>query len=198
MKMMIATLWCSALILVAGCARGAATFPDLKSVIFRVTAESDGTPLVNREMQVFDGRYEDVVFEFVKTKASEQKHYLATVVTDTNGCFTLNLSDPKIPEEIIIQPGPPYDVMRIQRATFERRSPLHIRIVRFVKGASRVERNDIYDLRRKTVRQIPLKGKEVEIPFQAVLLVAQEIRKPAQQQGGGYSPPAARAAQPTP
>ncbi len=178
MKTIIPTIWLTYAILVAGCDGGAATNRDLNAVSFRVTAESDSAPLANREIQVFDGRYEDVVFEFPKSKASEQKHYLRTVLTDTNGCFTLDLSDPKMPEEIIIQPGPPFDIMRIQRATFEGRSPVHIRIVRFVKGTNRVERNDIYDLRQKTVRQIPLKGKEVEIPFQEVLLVAQEIRTP--------------------
>ncbi len=187
---MILTISLTAAIVVAGCSGGAMANRDLNTVSFRVTAESDGAPLANREMQVFDGRYEDVVFEFAKSKASEQKHYLRTVVTDTNGCFTLDLSDPKMPEEIIIQPGPPFDVMRIQRATFERRSPVHIRIVRFMKGTTKVERNDIYDLRQKTVRQIPLKGKEAEIPFQEVLLVAQEIKTPAQPPAGGDGKPA--------
>ena len=192
MKSMIPTIWLAVAVLVAECAGGATTKRDLNAVSFRVTTESGGTPLANREMQVFDGRYEDVVFEFAKSKASEQKHYLRIVVTDTNGCFTLDLSDPKTPENIIIHPGPPYDIVGIEMASdiAHTKSAFHIRVVRFVHGTTRVKRNDIYDLRQKTVRQIPIEGDKVEIPFQEVLLVAQEIRTPAQPLAGGDGKPA--------
>lgn len=188
MKSFIPPHWL-AVVLVVGCAGGATRTLDISAIGLRVIAESSGLPLANRELQVFEG-YEDVVFEFAKSKASEQKHYLRTVVTDTNGCFTLDLSDPKMPQDIIIQPGPPYDIVHIEMASdiAHTKSAFHVRVVRFVKGTHQVERNDIYDLRQQTVRQISLKGKEAITPFQEVLLVAREIRTPAQATGAAGGP----------
>ena len=147
---------------------------DLTSVVFRIVSEQDQSPLSHRELLVFDGRPEDVVFEFVKTKASIQEHYLGSVTTDANGGFTLDLSDSSV-TEIVVQPGPPYDIVRFERSSdiAHTKSLYHVRMVRFVKETRQVSRNDIYDIKRQMVKQIGLNKSEVEMPSQELLLIAQ-------------------------
>lgn len=168
--------------LVAGCQEtGRKEHADLASVKFRIVSQADESPLPSRELYIFDGRVEDAVFEFVKTKATSQGHYLTSVTTDGQGCFTLDLSDNAL-TAIVIQPSPPYDVVEFERASDTRhtKSAFHIRLVRFQKGTRKVVRNDIYDLRRGTVKQIGINGSGKEGPFEEVLIVAPELTKTAQ------------------
>ncbi len=166
--------------LFVGCDHNPKKRADLTSVKFRIVAERDQSPLSNRELQVFNGRPEDVVLDFVKAKASAQKHYLTSVTTDAKGFFTLDLSDSSI-TDVVIQPGLPYDIVRFERSADigHTKSADHVRVVRFKKGTRQVSRNDIFDLRRHMVKQIGIDKRETELPFQEILLTAQEPTKKA-------------------
>ncbi len=153
----------------------------LASVKFRIVAQADENPLSDRELLVFDGRVKDAVFEFVKTKAVSQKHYLTSVKTDGQGYFALDLSDLAL-TDVVIQPGPPYEFVSFERASNigHMKSAFHIRVVRLEKGTRKVARNDIYDLRRHIVKQIGIDGGASEASFDEVLLVAPHLPKAAQ------------------
>jgi hypothetical protein len=148
----------------------------LASVKFRIVSDNNQGPLANRELLVFDGRVEDAHAEFVKTKAIAQPHYLTSVKTDNEGRFTLALPN-KQPMDILIQPGPPYGVIRFETASdiAHTKSPFHVRVVRFDKETHKVARNDIYDLLKLTVQQISLDGTTTEHPFKDILLVSPHL-----------------------
>ncbi|KKM16818.1 hypothetical protein LCGC14_1681980 [marine sediment metagenome] len=181
--------------LFVGCDHHPKKRAHLTSVKFRIVAERDDSPLSNRELQVFDGRPEDVRFEFVKTKASAPKHYLTSVTTDAKGFFTLDLSDSSI-TGFVIQPGLPYDIVRFERSSDigHTKSADHVRVIRLKKGTRQVFRNDIFDLRRHMVKQIGIDKRETELPFQEILLTARELTKTAQPDLPARSPSAGPAA----
>jgi len=161
---------------ILGCRDSTETRLELRSVRFRIVAERDEKPLANRELRVFDRRAEDVVLEFVRTRAVSQGYYLTSVTTDNDGLFTLDLSDTRI-TDFAIQPGPPNDIVRFERASDvgHTKSPYHIRVVRFEKGTQQVARNDIYDLRRATVRRIHIAGGEEQASYREILLAAPDL-----------------------
>lgn len=138
--------------------------------------EATGRPLQNRQLDIY---------RFVRSKLGHEDYtskdvdyYIASVSTDGNGIFSLDLSSIDA-MDIIIQPGKPYNTLRFERSSDigHTTSADHIRVVRFEPGTTRVTSNMIYDLKRKVVKIIPISGKAVEEPYTEVVLVAQKLRK---------------------
>ena len=162
-----AWLLCVAL---GACARHA----YLSDVRFRIVAEGSGVPLGNRELEIYRFVY-DVPYD-----AQDVPWFIASVTTDEDGVFYLDLSDLDA-GYIVVQPGQPYNIIRFERASDLKHtgSADHIRVVRFRAGETRVESNAIYDLARQTVQTIPIEGAAWEESYTEILLVA-PVYEPSQ------------------
>ena len=160
MKVLCIWLLCFAL---GACASDA----HLSDVRFRIVAQDSGEPLGNRPLDIYHFVYD------VQYGDKDAPWYIASVTTDDEGVFSLDLSNVDV-GHIVVQPGKPYNILRFERASDVRHtgSAGHIRVVRFRAGSTRVESNAIYDLERQTVHIIPISGDAWEEPYAEILLLA--------------------------
>jgi hypothetical protein len=143
----------------------------LAKVRFKIVAEDTGAPLTNHQLDIYHFVY-DVPFD-----SKESPWYITSVTTDSEGVFTLDLSDLEV-DYLVVQPGQPYNIVRFERASDLKHtaSADHIKVVRFEAGETRVEANAIYDLKRGVVKIIPISGEVREESYSEILLIAQEYK----------------------
>ncbi len=146
----------------------------LSKVRFKIVAEDTGEPLTNHQLDIYHFVY-DVPFD-----SKEAPWYITSAITDSEGLFSLDLSDIEV-DYIVVQPGQPYNIVRFERASDLKHtaSADHIRVVRFEAGETRVEANAIYNLKRGVVKIISLSGEAREESYTEILLIAPEY-KPSQ------------------
>jgi hypothetical protein len=146
----------------------------LSKVRFKIVAEDTGEPLANHQLDLYRFVY-DVPFD-----SKEAPWYITSATTDSEGVFSLDLSDFEV-DYIVVQPDQPYSIVRFERASDLKHtaSADHIRVVRFEAGETRVEANAIYDLKHRVVKIIPISGEVREESYTEILLIAQEY-KPSQ------------------
>ena len=101
----------------------------LAKVRFKIVAEDTGAPLTNHPLDIYYFVY-DVPFD-----SKEAPWYITSVTTDSEGVFSLDLSDLEV-DYIVVQPGQPYNIVRFERAADLKHtaSADHIRVVRFEAG----------------------------------------------------------------
>lgn len=151
----------------------------LKNVKFRIVEETTGEPLKNRELNI-------CYFVHIRLRPGalspylnkDADFYITSVTTDGNGQFTLDLSSIDI-ADIVVEPGKLYNIVRFERSSdlAHTKSVDHIRVVRFKPGTTRVVSNMIYDIKRKTVKTIPISGEAQEKPYGEILLVAKMLKQ---------------------
>jgi len=143
--------------------------PDayLSDVKFRIVVEGSGEPLGNHELEIYRFVY-DVPYD-----SQDVPWFIASVTTDEDGVFSLDLSDLDV-GHMVVQPDQPYNIVRFERASDLKHtgSADHIRVVRFRAGETRGESNAIYDLEHQTVQIIPIEGEAWEESYAEILLVA--------------------------
>lgn len=170
------------LMLIIGCVQRDTSY--LENIKFKMVEEATGRPLQNHQLDIY--RFVRFKLEFVRSKLEHEHYttkdvdyYIATVSTDGNGIFSLDLSSIDA-MDIIIQPGKPYNIVRFERSSDigHTMSADHIRVVRFEPGTTHVTSNMIYDLKHRVVKIIPISGQPAEKPYTEVVLVAQRLRKP--------------------
>jgi hypothetical protein len=164
------------LMLIIGCAQRDTSY--LENVKFKVVEEDTGQPLQNRQLDIY--HFVRFNLEFVRSRLEHEHYtskdvdyYIASVSTDGNGIFSLDLSSIDA-MDIIIQPGKPYNTLRFERSSDigHTKSADRIRVVRFETGTTRVTSNMIYDLKQGIVKIIPISGQAVEEkPYKEILLV---------------------------
>jgi hypothetical protein len=161
--------WSLALAACTLCLALSACAPDayLSDVRFRIVAKDSGEPLGNRALDIYTFVYD------VQYDSKDAPWYIASVTTDAEGVFSLDLSRMDV-GHIVVQPGKPYNIVRFERASDlgHTGSTGHVRVVRTRPGGTRVESNAIYDLERHTVQTIPVSGDAWEEPYTEILLVA--------------------------
>lgn len=149
---------------------------ELANVPFRLVS-TRGEPLAQRRVVIFGTVYDRPHFPYDERLCRELSYYHSTVYTDQDGRFTLNMADLPV-ADIVLQPGPPQEVITLGRASGvgETPSPDIIRVVRTDAGSAGVRESHVYDLRRGVVRIIPVSGdRVVEKEFREVILVAPPI-----------------------
>jgi hypothetical protein len=139
----------------------------LSGVKFRIVAQDTGEPLGNRSLDVYHFVYD------VQYDSRDAPWYITSVSTDDEGVFPLDLSRVDV-GHIVVQPGKPYGIVRFERASDLQHtgSTDHVRVVRFEAGGTRVEGNAVYDLKRRTVRIIPVSGDAWEESYSEIRLMA--------------------------
>ncbi|MHB0945986.1 MAG: ankyrin repeat domain-containing protein [Sedimentisphaerales bacterium] len=145
--------------------------PYLKNVKFKITDEHTGEPIANREL----GICRFVNFKRMINSSSPYLNksadfYITSVITDGNGVFTLDLS---LFEggQFIVEPNRPY-----MTADFERSCDLsHTQseeCIRIFEGNG----NKIYNLKEKTVKNIPFTGETKERPYEFIQLFTKRMQ----------------------
>jgi hypothetical protein len=155
----------------------------LFDTVFQLTFEDDyvdQTPLYYRTVYIYNGDYEFKSapgFDLYPYGDEAQKRHwlLQTVKTDGRGKFTLNADDIKA-NKIYLRVGPSYRLIAIEKSSDLSHTPSghHLRIVGFEKGSTRVNRNDIYDLKKGTRTVIGTDGRRGEEPFKNVDIKVQK------------------------
>jgi hypothetical protein len=162
-----------------GCLFSTKTSAKVSGISFQLISEEDSKPIPNRDIYVFNGDYE-IHYEApynpypYDDSARKEDWYITKVTTDGQGKFSLDISKTKV-RNIYFQAGSPYRIMDIEKSSDISHSPSdsHIRIVRFEKGTTKVKCNDIYDLNIGIIKKIWLDGKNEEVTFKDVTLIAQ-------------------------
>lgn len=158
------------------------TSAQVSGISFQLVSEEDSKPILNRVIYVFNGDHK-IHYTAPYTpypyddSAREEDWYITTVKADGQGKFSLDIGKTKA-RNIYFQAGSPYSIMDIEKSSDISHAPSdsHIRIVRFEKGATKVECNDIYDLNTGIVKKMWLDGKIEEVVFKDVILIAQNER----------------------
>lgn len=155
------------------------TFARVSGISFQLISEEDSKPITNRTIYVFNGDYEFRAgpgfnpYPYDNT-AKKKEWYLEMIKTDAEGKFILNIKAIKA-RDIYFQAGSPCRLMAIEKSSDISHSPSdsHICIIRFEKGVTKVKCNDIYDLNKGVIRKIWLDGRNEELAFKDVTLIAQ-------------------------
>lgn len=162
-----------------------------ENVTFQLVDEA-GKPLPNRAVYIFNG---DVKFKRqlggdmdiypYSDEARKREWFIAKVMTDTEGKFQFDTGT-TLAQDMYFNGGSSKSGQRFMMASAEksmdiahRQSNSHLRIVGFENGGStKVLYNDIYDLKRGTVKRLWLDGRTEEHSFTAVQLVMHPDNSP--------------------
>jgi len=166
--------------LVVGLANRA--FAGVGDVTFQLSFEDqsvDQTPLAYRNVNVYNGDYEfkSSTFDLYPYGVEGRKRHwlLAEVKTDGHGKFNLDVSRYNA-KKIFLRVGPTYRLIVLEKSSDISHTPSdrHLRVIGFEPGSSRVNHNDIYDLKSDRLKTIGMDGSIQERRFKHIELKVQK------------------------